>query len=125
MYRPDWEELRAALQTALPQYAVRVVVPSESPDSRFIRVYCPLGMADVFGAEERGNGRILVDCGHGDCCSVPADVVMPTASVEWRGCEIAVPGNVPGMLECRYGPTWTVPRYMDKGADIGAQESAQ
>lgn len=28
-----------------------------------------------------------------------------------------VPGDVQGALEHRYGSTWHVPRYMDKGAD--------
>jgi hypothetical protein len=113
-------------------------------------------MADVFGAEDHGNGRVLVDCGHGDCCSIPTNVVLPTGRVEWRcatsrrggpgaragpgpapllgshqshsaapprrGVVIQVPGNVPGALECRYGPTWRVPRYMDKGADTGATQ---
>lgn len=117
VFQPDWEVLLVSLQGALPQYSVRLVYPSENPESRFIRVYCPLGMADVFGAEDRGNGRVLVDCGHGDCCSIPTDLVLPTGRVEWRGVVIQVPGNVPGALECRYGPTWRVPRYMDKGAD--------
>ena len=58
---PDWPALRAGLAAALPQYSVRVVVPSEDPSTCFIRVYCHLGMADVFGAQPRGEDRILVD----------------------------------------------------------------
>lgn len=27
-----------------------VVTPTETPDTHWIRVYCPLGMADLFGA---------------------------------------------------------------------------
>lgn len=58
---PDWEPLLASLAAALPQYTMRIVVPSDDPDTRFIRVYCPLGMADVFGATAAGEGRLLVD----------------------------------------------------------------
>ncbi len=28
-----------------------------------------------------------------------------------------MPADVEGTLEVRYGPTWRVPQYMDKGAD--------
>ncbi len=33
-----------------------------------------------------------------------------------------VPGDVEGALEYRYGETWPVPRYMDKGADTVEQQ---
>ena len=33
-----------------------------------------------------------------------------------------VPGDVEGALEYRYGPTWPVPRYMDKGLDHVEQQ---
>ena len=58
-----WPALLAELRRALPQYRVRVVFPSEDPSTRFIRVYCPLGMADVFGATPVGDhgDRLLVD----------------------------------------------------------------
>jgi hypothetical protein len=36
----DWEGLLADLQRLLPQYSMRVVVPSDDPTTKFIRVYC-------------------------------------------------------------------------------------
>lgn len=65
VYQPQWPALLRALRAALPQYTVRIVVPSDDPSTRFIRVYCPLGMADVFGATPVAGAaegkRLLVD----------------------------------------------------------------
>ena len=47
---PNWQELHEQLQGRLPQYGVKLEVPSEDPDSCFMRVYCTLGFADIFGA---------------------------------------------------------------------------
>lgn len=63
--QPQWPVLLSTLRDALPQYSVRIVVPSDDPNTCFIRVYCPLGMADVFGATPvvgaaKGE-RLLVD----------------------------------------------------------------
>lgn len=114
---PDWPSLMAHLQAALPQYNVKLETPSEAPDINFIRVYCALGFADIFGAVELSNGRVLVDCGHGETTSIAKDLVVPTQEIEWRNTKISVPRNLEGALEARYGTTWRVPRYMDKGAD--------
>ncbi|PRW20648.1 phosphate ABC transporter permease isoform A [Chlorella sorokiniana] len=118
VWQPDWPALLADLQAALPQYSMRIVVPSDDPDTSFIRVYCPLGMADVFGATPAGDSRVLVDCGHGSCTEIDRAAVLPTGVMTWRGSKLSVPGNVPAALEQRYGPDWRVPRYMDKGTDV-------
>lgn len=47
---PEWVSLEAGLRKLLPKYSVAVVVPSEDPTTQFMRVYCPLGMCDLFGA---------------------------------------------------------------------------
>ncbi|KAL4433766.1 hypothetical protein ABPG75_000207 [Micractinium tetrahymenae] len=118
---PGWPELLAALRAALPQYSMRIVVPSDDPSTRFIRVYCPLGMADVFGATPAAGGkdgeRLLVDCGHGACTEITRSSVLPTGLMSWRGAKIAVPGDIPAVLEERYGD-WQTPKYMDKGSDV-------
>lgn len=77
VYEPDWPALLHALRAALPQYSARIVVPSDDPTTCFIRVYCPLGMADVFGATPVAGAakgeRLLVDWwvgqGPGAACS--------------------------------------------------------
>ncbi len=38
-----------------------------------------------------------------------------------RGVELSVPHDVVAVLEQRYGATWNVPRYMDKGTDTVEQ----
>lgn len=114
----DWPALEAGLRKALPGYSMARLVPSEDPSATFLRLYCPLGMADVFGARDVGGGRVLVDCGHGsDAMAVRADSVFPVGRLSWRGRAIPVPGDVEAMLAQRYGPTWRQPRYLDKGAD--------
>jgi len=122
---PDWQLLEQKLKKTLPQYSVAIVVPSEDPTTKFMRVYCMLGMADIFGAFPIGdsnsggvgNSKILVDCGHGDCTAVQSDIVLPPTTMQWKGREISVPSNLPAMLESRYGLDWKTPRYMDKGTD--------
>jgi hypothetical protein len=47
---PDWNALVHKLRNGLPQYTVRLEVPSESPHTQFCRVYCALGFVDLFGA---------------------------------------------------------------------------
>lgn len=119
---PKWDELEAHLASSLPQYSVRVHYPSEADgDVVFLRVYCALGFADIFGATEIKDGRLLVDCGHGDTTAIAKDLVLPIASMDFRGVSIKVPGDLEGMMEARYGATWRVPRYMDKGADVVEQ----
>lgn len=121
VYQPQWPALLRALRAALPQYTVRIVVPSDDPSTRFIRVYCPLGMADVFGATPVAGAaegkRLLVDCGHGACTEITSASVLPTGLMTWQGSKISVPGDIPAVLEERYGD-WQTPKYMDKGADV-------
>lgn len=112
---PDWDQLQAHLSASLPQYTVRLEYPSDAVgDTVFLRVYCMLGFADIFGAEEIGEGRLLVDCGHGDATSISKDLIVPTGSMEWKGVKINVPRDQEGALLARYGATWHIPRYMDK-----------
>lgn len=116
---PDWDQLQHHLSASLPQYSVRLEYPSDAVgDTVFLRVYCMLGFADIFGAAEIEEGRLLVDCGHGDTTSIAKDLIVPTGSMEWKGVEINVPRDLEGALLARYGPTWRIPRYMDKGADV-------
>jgi hypothetical protein len=35
---------------------IAVIIPKETPQTRWIRVYCPLGMADLFGAYDKWVG---------------------------------------------------------------------
>jgi len=83
---PDWPALLAHLQRQMPQYCVRLETPSEAPDVCFLRVYCGVCFADVFGARSLGEGRVLVDCGHGDITSIDERLVLPTKALTWR-CE--------------------------------------
>jgi hypothetical protein len=48
------------------------VVQQTHPFSASITVYC------------RDEGRMLVDCGHGDITAIDADAVLPTKKLEWR-----------------------------------------
>jgi hypothetical protein len=115
---PQWDQLHCHLSTTLPQYTIKLEFPSDADgETTFLRVYCFLGFADVFGAVELEDKRLLVDCGHGELNCIPTELVLPTKSIEWKGVEIQVPRDLNGTLHARYGPTWRVPRYMDKGAD--------
>lgn len=60
---------------------------------------------------------VAIPQGHGDLCDVPADLIFPLGVLKFRGVPVAVPGNVPGVLRFRYGDTFMIPRYMDKGRD--------
>lgn len=55
--------------------------------------------------------------GHGDLCDVPADLVFPLSVMKFKGVPVGAPGDVTGVLRYRYGDTFMVPRYMDKGRD--------
>lgn len=63
--------------------------------------------------------KLSVRLGHGDCCDIPASLVLPTGRLEFKGVSMPVPGNVAGALEHRYGPDWMVPKYMDKVRGVG------
>lgn len=115
---PKWDSLLPALRRHLPQkYDIKVVSPSECPSIRWVRVYCPLGMADLFGAFDRGGEKIEVDFGHGDYADIHRDLVLPPRSAHFRGIEVRVPRDVESTLVQRYGLDWRTPRYMDKGSD--------
>lgn len=120
---PDWETILPELKKRLePKYSVKVVIPKDNPDSKWLRVYCPLGMADLFGAyHDDSDGKfqdiVKVDCGHGDHMHILKDLVLPTGTMGWKHHELSVPANIEGTLEHRYGKNWRVPSYMDKGSD--------
>lgn len=118
IFQPDWKSLQQRLSHALPGYSVVLVSPSDDPSVTFGRVYCALGIADLFGAHPIDENRLLVDCGHGDCTAILTSLVFPLKTIHWRGVNLSVPGNVDGTLEHRYGQDWKTPRYMDKGSDI-------
>lgn len=85
IYNPDWDELQAHLALALPQYGVKLHYPSEAAgESVFLRVYCALGFADIFGATEIDRERVLVDCGHGDTTAIDSSILLPIGTLEWR-----------------------------------------
>ena len=56
---PDWTTLLPRLQERLhPKYSVKVVTPAkESSGSSWVRVYCPLGMADLFSAYSNSRNK--------------------------------------------------------------------
>ena len=61
---PDWSRMHEHLSAALPQYAVRVLTPSEDATVRFMRVYIPLGFADIYDARFSACGaRAVVELG--------------------------------------------------------------
>ena len=116
---PDWPRLHEHLSAALPQDAVRVLTPSEDATVRFVRVYTPLGFADVYGARFSTCGaRVVVELGHDDeATALPAAAVLPLRRIAFRGAAIPAPRDVEAVLAARYGSDWRTPRYMDKGAD--------
>ncbi|CAG9466567.1 unnamed protein product [Pedinophyceae sp. YPF-701] len=122
---PDWEALYETLQTALePEYRVRWTTPSEDPTVRWIRVLSPMCMIDIYGAHcdvgatAAGRGATVhVELGHGDQNDMAADMVLPTRRMDFRGVQIGVPSQVEELLRYRYGDTWMIPIYMDKGRD--------
>lgn len=112
---PDWPSLLPQLQQRLhPKYLVKVVTPSkESSGSSWVRVYCPLGMADLFSAystsQNKGNSPV----------SAPED--------KENSLEDAKPGNGPKtgevleessngkeermvFIDCGHGETMNIPR---------------
>eukprot|EP00879_Flechtneria_rotunda_P029637 GHRR01032069.1.p2 GENE.GHRR01032069.1~~GHRR01032069.1.p2 ORF type:complete len:142 (+),score=42.46 GHRR01032069.1:1662-2087(+) len=70
--------------------------------------------ADPAGA---GEEMLLVPQGHGDLCDIPASLVLPLNVMKFQGVPVSVPADVPGVLRYRYGETFMIPRYMDKGRD--------
>lgn len=117
---PQWDSLHADLSAAptLSQYNVRLEYPSEAEGATtFLRVYCLLGFADVFGAKQIDDQRLLVDCGHGEMNCISTELVLPTKMIEFKNVQISVPRDLDGACKARYGHTWNIPRYMDKGAD--------
>lgn len=118
---PNWPQLFQFVQSKLgKKYAVRIVTPIDKPESQWIRIYCPLGMCDLFGAytSDVGCEDIRVDCGHGDTMHIPRSLILPlTNTLIWRGTKISVPGDLEGTLRHRYGEDYMVPKYAEKGAD--------
>jgi hypothetical protein len=98
---------------------VRVLMPSEDATLRFVRVYTPMGFADIFGARVSACGaRVVVELGHDDeAAALPAAAVLPPRRLAFRGAAVPAPRDVEAALAARYGGDWRTPRYMDKGAD--------
>jgi hypothetical protein len=120
---PDFDALLPRLAAALPQFRVTTVVPSEDASVRWLRVIAgplgaPVGVMDLYGGWLSECGKhIGIPQGHGDLCDVPASLVLPLGRMRWRGASLSCPADVESVLAHRYGPTWRVPRYMDKGRD--------
>jgi hypothetical protein len=123
LLEPDFDALLPRLAEALPQFRVCSVVPSEDASVRWLRVIAgplgaPVGVMDLYGGWRSECGKhIGIPQGHGDLCDVPASLVLPLGRMRWRGANLACPADVEGVLAHRYGPSWRVPRYMDKGRD--------
>eukprot|EP00878_Enallax_costatus_P006135 GHUV01006431.1.p1 GENE.GHUV01006431.1~~GHUV01006431.1.p1 ORF type:complete len:264 (+),score=60.79 GHUV01006431.1:746-1537(+) len=64
---------------------------------------------------------VSIPQGHGDLCDVPASYIFPLGVMKFRGVPVSVPGDVCGVLRYRYGDTFLIPRYMDKGRDCVEQ----
>jgi hypothetical protein len=121
---PNWAELMPALQRHLePQYRVRIVTPEAHPESSWVRVYCPLGMIDLFTArsghedetgEDAADRIVKVSCGHEDTQHIPESFVLPPGRKHWKGHTISVPANIEETLRHRYGDSWQEPRYQEK-----------
>lgn len=122
---PDWDALLAQLKAALPGYKVFFVVPSEDKSIRWIRVLSGVGVMDLYGGYgSPGDKHVGIPQGHGDLCDIPSDLVFPLATMKFKGAAVSVPGDVPGVLQHRYGETFMIPRYMDKGRDSIEQGKA-
>lgn len=143
---PDWDWLLEALKARLPGFRVFFVVPSEDTSIKWIRVMSGVGIMDLYGgyadvpqadtsnnsssssasvAAAAGSGSDLkaaaamvsIPQGHGDLCDIPAPHVFPLGVMKFKGVPVSVPGDVPAVLRYRYGDTYMIPRYMDKGRD--------
>lgn len=78
--------------------------------------------AVVTGVEGEDFGPLIsIPQGHGSLCDVPRKMVFPLGRLIFWGRSVSVPGNVTGVLRYRYGDTFMVPRYMDKGRDVVEQ----
>eukprot|EP00884_Botryococcus_braunii_P005380 jgi/Botrbrau1/14843/Bobra.0278s0013.1 len=116
----DMDGLLSGLKKALP-YPVSIASPSEDPTVKWIRVWCPFGFVDVYGAYDRGKTHLEVELGHANLCDIPKHLVLPTGKLLFKGVHLSVPVRVEDVLQDRYGATWNVPRYMDKGSDTVEQ----
>lgn len=122
---PDWDALLPKLRSALPGCRVFTVVPSEDASIRWIRVLSGVGVMDLYGGYYTpGAPTVSIPQGHGDLCDVPAGLVFPLGRMTFQGTSVSVPGDVTGVLTHRYGETFMVPRYMDKGRDSVEQGKA-
>jgi len=98
------------------------VRPSEDPSVMWLRVYCPLGMMDIYGAHDRGSGNVEIEIGRERLLDLPKSMVLPTRDITFKGVKVPVPGSTTQVLKTRYGETWMIPRYMDKGHDSVEQK---
>jgi len=82
---PDWPQLQEQLSARLGhKYRVGVVRPSEDPSVMWLRVYCPLGMMDIYGAHDRGTGDVEIEIGRQRLLDLPKAMVLPTRQIAFR-----------------------------------------
>eukprot|EP00877_Chromochloris_zofingiensis_P004134 jgi/Chrzof1/13721/Cz08g09150.t1 len=120
VFNPDWDMLLAKLKKRLPQFKVYFCVPSEDRSIRWIRIMCGpgTGIMDLYGGYDSPAGdHVSIAQGHGDLCDVSKQLVLPLSTMKFMGTSVSVPADVPGVLTYRYGETFMIPRYMDKGRD--------
>lgn len=117
--QPDWDLLALQLRERLPPHLkVYFVTPSEDESIRWLRVSVGgFGILDLYGGYDEGGENISIPQGHGELCDLPRKMVLPMERLHFRGYDVSVPRDVVGVLEFRYGKTFMVPRYMDKGRD--------
>mmetsp|Transcript_29399 Transcript_29399/g.52561 ORF Transcript_29399/g.52561 Transcript_29399/m.52561 type:complete len:317 (-) Transcript_29399:450-1400(-) len=109
---PDWPSLQEKLTARLgKKYKVGAVRPSEDPSVMWLRVYCPLGMMDIYGAHDRGSGNVEIEIGRERLLDLPKSMVLPTRDITFKGVKVPVPGSTTQVLKTRYGETWMIPRY--------------
>eukprot|EP00775_Hariotina_reticulata_P002323 gene2323-2631_t len=111
VFNPNWDQLLADLRQRLRGCRVFFVVPSEDTSIKWIRVMAGVGIMDL----------VAIPQGHGNLCDIPKDLIFPLGTMKFRGVAVSVPVNVPDVLRYRYGETFMIPRYMDKGRDCVEQ----
>ncbi|KAF6252835.1 hypothetical protein COO60DRAFT_494285 [Scenedesmus sp. NREL 46B-D3] len=104
-----------------PQSSAAAEPRSSSPTERLAGAAAPDPAAAAAGPASVLGPMLCIPQGHGDLCDVPASLVFPLGTMKFRGTPVSVPGDVPGVLRYRYGDTFMVPRYMDKGRDCVEQ----
>lgn len=68
-------------------------------------------------AKDAEGPMVHIPMGHGSLCDLPVSYLFPLSNLDTLGADISVPRDVTGVLRYRYGDTFMIPRYMDKGRD--------